>query len=96
MEDLSAFIIPRTLDDPEKILFFTYMEIGLLMFPLLTGLLFDFIIRGLVAGIVAVIAYRKLNPKNKGYSIRHLIYGYCPQWMSRFKVIPPSHIKIFI
>ena len=95
-EDLTAFIIPRTLDEPEKILFFTYMELGLLMFPILVGILFGYTIRGLLTGFICLILYKKFNPINKGYNIRHLFYYYCPQWTTRLKVLPPSHIKIFI
>ena len=94
-EDLSAFLIPEMLDEPEKILFFTYNELGLLMFPAIVGILCNYTIRGLIMGIVSFLIYKKIKPSN-GFNITHLVYWYCPEWLFRTNYLPSSDIKIFI
>lgn len=96
MRDLSAFIIPKTLDDPEKILFFTYPEIAILMTPTIFGLASGYVIRGLVAGAICLIISKKLSPSNKDFNLSHLVYWYCPEWLFRTTVLPPSHTKVFL
>ena len=39
--DLLAFLIPKTLYESDKILFFTYGELGLLIFSTLIGILYN-------------------------------------------------------
>lgn len=95
-EDLSAFLIPETLDEPEKILFFTYGELGLLMFPALVGILCNYTIRGLIIGVVSFLIYKKIKPSRNGFSITHLMYWYCPEWLFKTDYLLPSHIRIFI
>lgn len=94
-EDLTAFLIPETLDEPEKILFFTYGELGLLMFPTLVGILLNYTMRGLIAAVISFLVYKKIKPQ-KGYSITHLIYWYCPEWLFKVFYLPPSSYRIFI
>lgn len=94
-EELSAFLIPETLDEPEKILFFTYGELGLLMFPTLMGVLSNYTIRGLLAGIISFLIYKKVKPIN-GYSITHSMYWFCPDWLFKTYYLPPSDLRIFI
>jgi type IV conjugative transfer system protein TraL len=96
MRDLSAFLIPRTLDEPEKILFFTYPELGILFFPIIVGITTNYTNRGVIAGIIAFLLYKKLNPTNKGYSATHLIYWYFPDWLFKLSSVPPSYLRIFI
>lgn len=94
-QDLSAFLIPETLDEPEKILFFTYGELALLMFPTLIGLLADYTIRGLIAAVISFFVYKKLKPQN-GYSITHSVYWYFPDWLFKVSYLPVSSYRIFI
>lgn len=95
-DDLSAFLIPETLDEPEKILFFTYMELAILMFPLIVGILTNYTVRGMLAGIVFLIGYKKTKPNDNGYSITHLVYWYFPNWLFKLSYLPSSSIRIFI
>ena len=96
MKDLSAFIIPRTLDLPEKILFFTINEIVLIMLPTIFGILANHTIKGLIIGILMLFLSKKLKPTNNGYNINHLCYWYLPDWLFKTTILPPSHIRIFL
>ncbi|MDR1926363.1 MAG: type IV conjugative transfer system protein TraL [Endomicrobium sp.] len=96
MRDLSAFLIPRSLDEPERILFFTYLELGMLLFPIIVGVNIGHTNKGVLGGIIALILYKKLNPTNKGYSVTHLIYWYFPSWFFKLSSLPPSFIRIFL
>jgi conjugal transfer pilus assembly protein TraL len=96
MKDLSAFYIPKTLDEPEKLLFFTYQEISMLMFPTIVGISMDHVLTGMLAGALIFFIYRKINPASKGYSVTHLVYWYFPDWCIKLNFLPPSCIRLFI
>ncbi len=96
MKDLSAFIIPETLDEPEKILFFTYFELAILMFPLIIGIISDYTIKGLLAGGVCLFGYKKLKSSKTNYNVVHFIYWYCPKWLFKLNSLPSSDLRIFV
>ncbi|MDR0422971.1 MAG: type IV conjugative transfer system protein TraL [Rickettsiales bacterium] len=96
MRDLSNFIVPKTLDEPEKILFFTYVELAVLMFPLIVGITIGHTIKGVIGGVLFFFCYKKVNPSNDGFSITHLAYWYLPSWLFNLKKIPSSDIRIYI
>lgn len=93
-QDLVAFIIPKTLDEPEKILFFTYLELAILIFPIITGIVSEYIFRGMVVGILFLISYKKIN--SNGKTLTHFAYWYFPHWLFKLNYIPPSYVKIFV
>lgn len=96
MQDMSAFLIPKYLDEPEKILFFSMKEIPIFMAPFAIGMLMGHTIKGLMGAIALFYLYKKIKAQNAGSSITHLFYWYCPEWLFKMSVIPPSHIRIFI
>ena len=95
-DDLSAFLIPETLDESETILFFTYTELAILMFSVITGIFTNHTISGVIFGAVFLILYKKLQPLNNGYKMSHLMYWYCPEWLFNVQNLVPSSVRIFV
>lgn len=94
MMDYEKFRIPQTLNDPEKILFFTINEIMLfLVFPLLVGLTFNCQTKCFLFGISSFLIYKKFKPTHDN-SVYHILYWYLPSWLFKTDFISSS-IRIF-
>lgn len=94
MRDLAAFYIPKSLDEPEKILFFTLQEFGLFMAPFGVGMLLGHTIKGLVCACALLVLYKKFNKSN--LNIVFLVYWYLPSWCLGLDYLVPSCYRIFV
>ena len=94
MIDLSPFYIPKSLDEPEKILFFTLQEFAMFMAPFGMGILLNHTIKGLLCAVLLLILYQKFN--NSNLNIVYLVYWYLPNWCLGLNYLPQSCYRIFI
>ncbi|MCE2993408.1 MAG: type IV conjugative transfer system protein TraL [Alphaproteobacteria bacterium] len=95
MANLEEFYIPRTLDEPAKILFWPYDEGLVLLAPIGLGIILGYNLFGMISGLALFIGWRKLKGSNQSNYIIGLAYWYLPPWFIKFKKTPPSHYRIF-
>lgn len=88
------YYVPRRQDDPPKVLFWDADEVGVFFLPVMGGMLLDFILGGLVMGVVARQAFLKMKVGRGASYITHLLYWYTPT--SKLRHTPPSHVREFI
>jgi type IV conjugative transfer system protein TraL len=89
------YYIPRDLDAPIKILFWTTGELFLISMAFCTGVMVNHTLLGLLVGCGAVWLMKKFKGSG-GVNIYVLSYYYFPSWYIRVKHNPKSHYRIFI
>ena len=93
--DNKQLLIPRRLDDPPKVFFWEFDVAMVFSIGLMFGIVFDAVLTGCIAGILAAGWFGKAKGGNqKGYA-RHLFYWHMPVTMG-FKRTPSSAERDFI
>ena len=88
--------IPRLLNQPEKIAFWTWNEI-ILFLSIFLGIwsVFSFLL-GLVIGAMSIRLMRLLKNSPYGDLTKIGMYWFSPWSEKQFKTLPPSHIREYI
>lgn len=89
--------IPSKHDGPPKLLWWELDQAMVFMFGIVFGILSDFLLFGIAAGIWGMRWYgRKKAGKHRMYVV-HLMYWYLPsEWLFSFPSLPPSSTREFI
>lgn len=93
---MNQYAIPRHLDDPELIGFWTLDEFLVMVVPFAAGILLQHIVIGIMAGLVGWYGFRKLKAGRNMYWVLHYAYWYLPGHFFGYKVMPPSHIRLMV
>ena len=91
---MDRYAIPKHLDDPELIGFWTIDEFLILFVPFLWGVLSQHIVLGLTTSLGAWFGYRKVKAGRSMSWILHLAYWHLPGSFFGLKVAPPSHVRV--
>jgi type IV conjugative transfer system protein TraL len=89
------FYIPKTLDDPEMIYFWTVGEISLFIGCFFCGILTNHPGLGLIFGAGLFYGYRK-SRNSVGDVLMSYIYWSFPVWLSNFKSLPESWRRRYV
>lgn len=91
--DEKYYYLPRHLDEPYKVVYFTIDECVLLLIPVLIGMFcFDAPIYAICVGATLVAGLKKLKGKEGHYFIYSLAYWHFPE-IIKFKSTPPSYVR---
>ncbi|WP_420607478.1 type IV conjugative transfer system protein TraL [Novosphingopyxis sp.] len=91
-----SYIIPRRLDDPELIGFWTIDEFIGLLVPFAWGILAQHVFIGIALSFVAWFALRKAKSGNAGSKLIHAAYWYLPGSFLGLKATPPSYCRLLV
>lgn len=91
---MDQYSIPKHLDDPELIGFWTLDEFLVMVIPFTWGILSQQILFGLFGAIAAWFFYRKLKAGRSMYWVLHFGYWHLPEEFFGLKVAPPSHLRV--
>ena len=91
---MERYAIPKHLDDPELIGFWTLDEFLVMVAPFIWGILASHIVIGLVFSTVAWFGYRKLRAGRSMSWILHFGYWNLPGEFFSLKCLPPSHLRV--
>lgn len=86
--------IPRHLDDPELIGFWTIDEFAGIIVPFTWGILAQHILIGIGLAVGAWFALRKAKAGRSASWFRHAAYWYLPPGLTGLKATPPSHCRV--
>jgi len=92
--DIENYFIPKTLDDPNRILLFTTKEVAILSIWIFLLILSSNPIFFFIA-IASIFIGRKLK-KKVPYSISQLAYWHLDPYLSSAKYLPKSYQRNFI
>ena len=88
------YLVPRRLDDPELIGFWTIDEFAGLLVPFTWGILAQQIIFGTGLSVLTWFALRKAKAGNSGAKLVHAAYWDLPGSFLGLKATPPSHCRL--
>ena len=91
---MDKYSIPKHLDDPELIGFWSLDEFLVLVIPFTWGILVQHVVIGLLLAVAASLGYRKLKAGRSMYWILHFAYWHLPGEFFGLKVAPPSHLRV--
>lgn len=91
---MDHYSIPKHLDDPELIGFWTLDEFLVMLAPFTWGILAQHIVIGLVLSVAAWLGYRKLRAGRSMYWVLHFAYWHLPGEFFGLKVAPPSYYRV--
>jgi conjugal transfer pilus assembly protein TraL len=93
---LSKYSIPRHLDDPELIGFWTLDEFLVMVVPFIWGIMGGHILVAILLSTLGWFSYRKLKAGRSMSWILHFAYWHLPGPFFGLKVMPPSHLRIMV
>ena len=93
MHESARHAVPRRLDDPERWLFWTFDEAGVLLGPAVLGLAANAFVTGLVAGGCAWWALRRVKRGGGANIALYALYWFLPEFVLRLQRTPPSHVR---
>lgn len=93
---MSNYLIPRSLDKPYRVLFWTIDECIVAIVPFLFfWLLWDSPLTGMAISGVLLTLLRKLKGKDGEAYLLQLVYWHLPPFL-KLRVIPPSYQRIYL
>lgn len=93
--DREKFYIPKTLDDPEMVYFWTAGEASIFLGSISFGLLTHYALLSLIVGIGLIYGYRK-SKGAVGDILLAYVYWSFPKWLSNFKTLPESWRRRYV
>jgi conjugal transfer pilus assembly protein TraL len=91
---MDRYAIPKHLDDPELIGFWTLDEFLVMVIPFVWGIMAQHIVIGLIVSTAAWFGYRKLRAGRSMSWILHFGYWHLPGEFFGLKAFPPSHLRV--
>lgn len=96
MSEISKYQVPRTLDDPGRILWWDVDQALLVCMFLVFGMVAGYLLIGMITGLSIGWVYGKSKSgRHKGYAI-HLMYWFMPSGVLGLRRTPPSHHRELI
>ena len=93
--DYEKFYIPKTLDDPEMIYFWTLGEVSILIGFFFCGILMQHPTTGLLIGVGLFYSYRKSRSKIGNFLMAYIYWSF-PSWLSGLKSLPKSYRRRYV
>ena len=88
------YLVPRRLDGPELLGFWTIDEFAGILIPFAWGILSQHIFIGIGLAAGAWLALRKAKARGAGSALVHAAYWYLPGSFLGLKATPPSHCRL--
>ncbi|MBT0671585.1 type IV conjugative transfer system protein TraL [Novosphingobium profundi] len=91
---MDEYRIPKHLDDPELIGFWTLDEFIVMVTPFAIGIVTQHIVIGLLVAVASWFGYRKVRAGRSMNWVLHLAYWHLPGGFFGLKAAPPSHLRV--
>ena len=91
---MDQYSIPKHLDDPELIGFWTLDEFLVMVIPFTWGILAQHVVIGLLLALAAWFGYRKVKAGRSMHWVLPFAYWHLPGEFFGLKVAPPSHLRV--
>ncbi len=91
---MNPIYVPKYLDEPPRILMWTHAEAAILLGPFMLGIVFSFIMLGIIGSVAMGLSLKKLQKSFEGSCILSAAYWYFPQ--NKLKTLPPTYIREYL
>lgn len=93
MENFDRYYIPKSLDDPDILLFFTMGQLVISIALIVIGFLFRVPAQMMVVAVLFLASSREIKNRFGSEQIMVLIYWYLPVWISNLYYLPDSSVR---
>lgn len=94
--ETEAYYIPKNLDEPERIMFWSIDEIFVILVPIIIiGFCFDHFIHSLLVSVIALLNWKKFKGSEQANLHLYMLYWFYPYWVTRLSATPRSYIKTY-
>ncbi|MDF3047694.1 MAG: traL [Candidatus Midichloriaceae bacterium] len=93
---LESFYIPRTLDEPTRILFWSIDEALIMIAPTGLGIILGHTLIGMAIGMGCFLGWRKLKGAKQANYILYMAYWWLPECLFKFKKTPASYYRVYV
>lgn len=94
--DAAQFRVPKHLNDPPRLLFWTMDEALLLFVPIFFGTIAHHFVLGLCAGPVLQQCFKRIKGHEGESLLLRYAYWMLPSEVLPFRAMPPSHKREYI
>lgn len=95
-EENQKYYIPRYLDEPMRLILWTWDELTAFLLPLITiYMITNQLLAGIFVGLLLFVGLKKLKGDQGHYFLRAFAYWHLPQ-IIRLKKTPASYIREYI
>lgn len=94
--NLQEYYIPKHLDSPPRIIFWSVDEFMMFFTPVLLGLFIDKLFLSALVGIFCYIKWRQIKGVGKGNVPLFFVYWFLPKCFVKFNRTPHSSSVVFI
>lgn len=96
MSDLEKFYIPKYLDEPFRLLFWTVDESIFLFIPIGLGIHLGYTVTGIFLGVIGLLSWKRAKGGDDSNKLQSLLYWHFPSSFCRLKVTPASYQRFFL
>lgn len=91
---MDRYVIPRRLDEPERIGLWTIDEFVVMAGPFFVGILIGHLIFGILFGFLGWWGLRKAKAGRATSWLLHMGYWHLPPGVTGIRAIPPSYLRV--
>lgn len=96
MSEVEAFYIPRQLDEPERLLFWSFDEAAFMIFPMGIGIMTGHILMGMILGALSFYLWKRVKGTGQVNLAIYGVYWYLPSFISSMRFTPPSYKRFYL
>ena len=91
-----SFVIPRYLDEPQRLLLMTMDEATVVLGAVIAGFMMGQFFPGLGCGLVGLYVLRRFKGSRSANVLRTQAYWLLPQGVTGLRASPPSHLREYV
>ena len=95
--ETEVYLIPKYLDEPERILFWSLDELFVMLLPvIIIGFCFNHLAYSFGVGLVTCVHWKRFKGSEQANLHLYVLYWFYPHWVTRFSATPKSYIKTYL
>ncbi len=94
--ETEVYYIPKYLDEPERIMFWSIDEIIVMLVPMIViGFCFNHFIHALLVSTIALLNWKRFKGSEQANLHLYILYWFYPHCVTGLKATPKSYIKTY-
>lgn len=96
MSEIEAFYLPKSLDEPPRLLFWSIDEAMIMLTPAGMGIILEYTVIGMILGLISFLGWRKIKGNNQANLLMYGAYWMLPPFLLKMKFTPPSCYRMYL
>lgn len=94
--DYEKYYIPKHLDEPAKLMFWTLEEVLIMIIPFVIGISNGYTLVGIIVGLALMVLWKRMKGREQSNLLMYASYWHLPQILFKLKYTPKSFYRFFI